>query len=82
MINYKGCHKNSQLIFQTYLTLQIGYINPKYKQLYPDDKEGIVITHLYERVNSLRYKNYSFTTEEIYSLFEEIMNEEEKEFLT
>ncbi|SFZ80261.1 hypothetical protein [Tenacibaculum maritimum] len=49
-----------------------------YKQLYPDEKEGIVIAHLYQRVKSGRYKNDSFTAKDIHSLFEETMNEEEK----
>ena len=49
-----------------------------YKQLYPDEKEGIVVAHLYQRIKSGRYENDSFTAEDIHSLFDETMNEEEK----
>ncbi|MFC4634647.1 hypothetical protein ACFO3O_12050 [Dokdonia ponticola] len=49
-----------------------------YRQLYPSKKEGIVIAHLYQRVKSGYYENDSFTAEQIHSLFEFTMNEEEK----
>jgi len=49
-----------------------------YKQLYPDEREGIVIAYLYQRIKSGHYENDSFTAEDIHSLFEETMTEEEK----
>jgi len=49
-----------------------------YKQLYPDEREGIVIAHLYRCVKNGSYKNDSFSADEIHNLFESTLNEGEK----
>lgn len=48
------------------------------KQLYQDEREGIVIAHLYQRVKNGSYKSGSFSADEIHSLFESTLNEGEK----
>ncbi|MCT4629606.1 hypothetical protein [Winogradskyella sp.] len=49
-----------------------------YKQLYPDEKEGIVIAHLYESVKAGNYENDAFSANEIRNIFESTLNEGEK----
>ncbi|WP_430412146.1 hypothetical protein [Kordia sp.] len=49
-----------------------------YKQLYPDEREGIVIAHLYQRVKLGKYENDAFGADEIHNIFESTMTEADK----
>lgn len=48
-----------------------------YRQLYPDEREGIVIAHLYDRLKAGYYENDSFDGEEIDRFFEATMSKRE-----
>lgn len=50
-----------------------------YHALFPEQREGIVIIHLYEGVVSGRYDNERFTGDEIHRLFEATMTANKKE---
>lgn len=50
-----------------------------YRALFPDEREGIVIIHLYEGIVNGRYENNRFTGEDIHRLFEATMTANQKE---
>ena len=50
-----------------------------YHALFPEEREGIVIIHLYEGILNGRYENNRFTGEDIHRLFEATMTANEKE---
>ena len=52
-----------------------------YLALFPEEREGIVIIHLYEGIVAGRYENNRFTGDEIHRLFEATMTANEKENL-
>ncbi|MDJ0644489.1 MAG: hypothetical protein QNJ57_00760 [Flavobacteriaceae bacterium] len=50
-----------------------------YRELFPEEREGLVIVHLYEGVINKVYENGRFSGEEIHRLFESTMTTREKE---
>jgi len=52
-----------------------------YHALFPEEREGIVIIHLYEGVVNGQYENDRFTGEDIHRLFEATMTAKEKNTL-